>query len=193
MGWGLRLWSKTTNSTKRGRRRGFRNNWRTGNKAPRTERQWRDPEMPQAPVAGTIISVTDGDEVRADVEGFGITEVRFAYVDAPEYDQAGGAEAKDALKALVNRPGTKAKFAVKKRDKYGRLIATVFTAGVVLEEVLLEQGHAWAMKKYLPPVLKERYAKLENEARRDKRGLWGTGRKTDPTVGMAPARDNAKR
>jgi len=59
------------------------------------------------------------------------------------------------------------------RGKYGRLLAYVYLAGTgqMLNELLLETGHAYADRRFEHPR-KERFERLERQARRQKRGLW---------------------
>jgi micrococcal nuclease len=54
-------------------------------------------------------------------------------------------------------------------DRYGRTIGMVTIDGVNVNEALLEAGLAWHYKTY---DKNPDWAKLENQAKRDKRGLW---------------------
>ena len=77
----------------------------------------------------------------ADVAGVGRVNVRLAYVDAPEYDQPWGPESKKALARLVR--GGEVRFRLLYRDQYARVVAVVSTPGMVVNDALVRQGHAW--------------------------------------------------
>ena len=106
------------------------------------------------------------------VVGVGRVNVRLAYVDAPEHDQPWGPESKKALAQLVR--GGEVRFRLLYRDRYARAVAVVSSAGMVVNDQLVRQGHAWVYSRYVPKPLRARYGALEREARGANRGLWGT-------------------
>ena len=120
-----------------------------------------------------MVRITDGDGVLADVVSVGRVNVRLAYVDAPEHDQPWGPESKKVLALLVR--GGELRFRLLYRDRYARSVALVWTAGTVVNEELVRQGHARVYSRNVPKQLGGRYGALEHEARGAKRGLWGTG------------------
>ena len=85
-------------------------------------------------IGGNVTKVIDGDTFEMDVtrrggnnqNEYGDHEtVRMANTDAPELDQPGGEEAKEALEiALVNAD---VECEVQARDEYGRVVADVKT------------------------------------------------------------------
>ena len=114
----------------------------------------------------------------ADVAGFGRLNIRLAYVDAPEYDQPWGTEAKKALVRLARQREVQCRLLA--RDRYARVIAVVSTGDIVLNEEVVRRGHAWTFPRYVPTHLRERYDTLEREARQAGAGLWGTDARPVP-------------
>ena len=150
-----------------------------------------------------IVEVSDGDGLRVETGRGKTIEVRLADIDAPEYDQPGGREAKTALRKLVREGGRRATVTAQQRpDRYGRMIATVTNAKGCLNERLVEQGHAWVEPRYARGKIERTYSALERAARRTGRGLWSgdedpvppwTWRKRGTTqAGRAAPREEAR-
>ena len=120
--------------------------------------------------------VTDGDGVR--VQG---REVRFAALDAPEWDQRAQhgdgywfAHGKRVKSALITKIGGKrVKVRIETWDKYGRAVGTVTCQGRDVGEWLVREGHAIA-------AYGDRYKAVEREARQARRGMWAHKRNVDP-------------
>ena len=120
--------------------------------------------------------VTDGDGIR-----IGGEEIRFAGLDAPEWDQPAkdqngnwfnhGRYVKNALIRKIG--GQHVVVTIKRRDKYGRGIGTVFHKGLDVGEWLVKEGHAKALYG-------NQYKGAEREARRAKRGMWSHALNHDP-------------
>lgn len=96
----------------------------------------------------TVLSVHDGDTIRADADlGMSIwyrnQSYRLAGLNARELAMPGGPEAGDNLAAIL-RPGTTVTLTSVKPDKYGGRYDAVITLedGTVLNDWLIEQG--WA-------------------------------------------------
>lgn len=120
-----------------------------------------------------LISVTDGDTLRASVDGKTV-KVRLYGVDTPEYDQPHGAAATRALQELVRNKDIAIK--ERDRDRYGRLVAIVYADGESVNLQMVESGHAWWYRDYATFNASLAYA--EFSARRNERGLW---QNEDPT------------
>ena len=120
--------------------------------------------------------VTDGDGIR--VAGY---EVRFAGLDAPEWDQKAKHRdghwfnhGKRVKNALVQKIGGKhVRIAVEGEDKFGRLVGTVTCNGEDIGEWLVREGHAIA-------AYDDRYKHVEREARKARRGMWAHAHNFDP-------------
>ena len=113
--------------------------------------------------------------------------VRYLNIDTPESAhpnkpvQCFGKEAAMVNKDLVEGKEIWLKFDREKEDKYGRLLAFVFLPGKNPNDVkqsvnayLVEMGYARAYIIKPNDTFAEEFAKLEREARNNKRGLWGS-------------------
>ncbi len=123
-----------------------------------------------------VVQVKDGDSVvlRADKIEY---EARLGEIDAPEYDQAWGKSARQALKRLVRRKTVQA--TIQDIDAYGRLVVLLRlqeqvqsgsqAAYASVNHQLVAEGHAWVYRDHLrdPKLLQ-----LEAEARSQGLGLW---------------------
>lgn len=115
---------------------------------------------------GKVISVTDGDTIKVLVNKETVI-VRLEGIDAPESKQSFGNKSKEALARLVaDKIVTVKKTGV---DKYKRTLGIVMVKDVDANAKQVEDGWAWHFKKYND---EERLAKLEEAARKAKRGLW---------------------
>ena len=112
------------------------------------------------------------------MSGFGRLSIRLANVDAPEHDQTWGREAREALARLVR--GGRPEFRLLYRDQYARVISLVSVKGIVVNEQLVRDGHAWAYERYLPEWLRARYKDFERAAQDSGAGLWGAKAKPVP-------------
>ena len=71
----------------------------------------------------TVVRVTDGDTFIVLHDDGRRERVRFHRINAPELDEPGGPEARDALKARLL--GKRINLTVYARDKWGRMIAEI--------------------------------------------------------------------
>lgn len=115
--------------------------------------------------------VIDGDTVVIE----GGDRVRYIGMDTPEEGEPFYAEAKERNLALVGGKRVRLVFCdSERRDRYGRLLAWVYTdGGVFVNRTLVEEG--LARKFPVPPcglLMYKEFKKAEEEARAKKRGLW---------------------
>jgi endonuclease YncB( thermonuclease family) len=117
--------------------------------------------------AGRVVGVTDGDTLKVLHAGRAET-VRLQGVDAPEKRQAHGARARRFTADLsFDRTVT---VRTTGRDRNGRLLGeVVLPDGRSLNQELVRAGYAWWFRKYSRDG---RLARLEEEARAGRRGLW---------------------
>jgi len=125
---------------------------------------------------GKVVKVADGDTVTVLRQKRQI-KVRLHGVDTPEKAQAFGQRAKKFTLALVG--GKTVRVKVMATDRYGRTVGVVHVGAKCLNEALLRAGLAWHYKRYSKS---KRYAALEAEARRKKRGLWADKDPTPPWI-----------
>jgi micrococcal nuclease len=116
---------------------------------------------------GRVVGVTDGDTIKV-LHANQSETVRLLGVDAPEKRQAYGDRARRFTAELAfDRTVT---VHAAGRDRYGRLLGeVVLPNGRSLNQELVRAGYAWWFRKYSRDI---RLARLEEEARQDRRGLW---------------------
>ncbi|HET7657282.1 MAG TPA: thermonuclease family protein [Bacillales bacterium] len=126
-----------------------------------------------------VTHVTDGDTIDVKINGK-VETVRLLLIDTPETVhpnmpmQPFGPAAHRFTEHLLT--GKKVKLEVGKdpRDKYGRLLAYVYTEkGKMVNELLLKKGLA-RVAYVFPPDTKyvDRFRKIENSARAAELGIW---------------------
>ena len=117
--------------------------------------------------AGRVVGITDGDTIKILRARHGET-VRLEGVDAPEKRQAYGERARRFVADLVfDRTVT---VRTTGRDRNGRLLGEiVLPDGRSLNQELVRAGYAWWFRRYSRDG---RLARLEEEARTGRRGLW---------------------
>lgn len=130
---------------------------------------------------GMVKAVHDGDTVVLVGRGTGRVTVRLYGVDAPETrkpDYPGQPFGSQAKRVLMFKVLGKEVFAeVQDRDQYGRAVAVLQLAGRDINAEMVSEGMAWAYRQFLNGPYASRYIQLEEQARRQRRGLW---RDTNP-------------
>lgn len=116
---------------------------------------------------GKVVGVSDGDTIEVLRAGRAV-RVRLQGIDCPESRQAYGTRAKQFTAQLAF--GKTVAVQVHGTDQYGRILGEVILPdGRSLNRELLRGGYAWGYRRYSnDPVLQQ----LEEEARRERRGLW---------------------
>ena len=116
--------------------------------------------------------VHDGDTVTVTSEDGAATRVRLYGIDAPEYKQSYGREAKTALARLVRRKTLDVERV--DTDRYGRTVALLrLPDGTLVNETLVAEGAAWYYGEFCKredPC--QRMSALEQQARAERLGLW---------------------
>ena len=123
-----------------------------------------------------VKSVVDGDTI---VLSDG-RKVRFIGINTPEIGRKGKKSEplaqkarKRVLELLGEKPSVKLRVGVDKKDRYGRLLAHIFTAqGESVEAVLIREGLGFAV--VFPPnlLLQTCLARAQQEAKSAGRGVW---------------------
>lgn len=127
--------------------------------------------------SGKVIGVTDGDTIKVLNDQNEQIKIRLEAIDTPERKQPFGTAAKEALSEMLNDHVLVLETG---KDRYGRTLGFVEilpncigggpSSNAIANAELIRLGYAWHYKEYnKDPEL----AKLEDEARHAKRGLWG--------------------
>jgi endonuclease YncB( thermonuclease family) len=124
---------------------------------------------------GRVVGVTDGDTIKV-LHAHHSETVRLLGVDAPEKRQAYGDRARRFTAELAfDRTVT---VRTSGRDRNGRLLGeVVLPDGRSLSQEIVRAGYAWWFRKYSSDI---QLARLEEEARQDRRGLWADAAPTAP-------------
>lgn len=140
----------------------------------------------QEEVDAKVISVLDGDTVllMTTYSASGpplFYKLRLADIDAPEKGQAYGPQATQALAQLVLKQSVHVTTVA--TDSYGRAIGWIALKrdGRIENSVnteLVRRGYAWAKTRRRSPYLRE----AQQEAQRERRGLWASGHPVPPWV-----------
>jgi endonuclease YncB( thermonuclease family) len=121
-------------------------------------------------VRATVFSIGDGDTIRVRQGGKAVS-VRLACIDAPESAQDPyGQQARRYLQQRL-RPGQLVTLDVKTTDRYGRMVAEVFSA-ININLVMVEDGMAFAYRRYLGGCAAGEYLDAEFRASRRRYGVW---------------------
>ncbi|MFA5164374.1 MAG: thermonuclease family protein [Candidatus Omnitrophota bacterium] len=116
-----------------------------------------------------VTRVIDGDTIVVE-NG---EHVRYIGIDTPEKGRPYYNEAKRQNEKLVKGRRVRLEYDAGKRDRYGRTLAYVYAGDIFVNEELVRGGYALAYT--VPPNVKysERFVSLQQEAREQKKGIWG--------------------
>lgn len=148
-------------------------------------------EDPIRVLEGIVSKVSDGDTVQVqDALGTRV-KVRLYGIDAPETEkrnrktgrvsnqgQPFGVEAFQALKGKIG--GQRVTVEVRDIDRYRRAVSVVRLAKRDINQEMVREGFAWAYRQYLERPYASEYLQAEEEARRERRGLWRQGNPQPP-------------
>jgi endonuclease YncB( thermonuclease family) len=129
-----------------------------------------------------VLNVADGDTLSVFQSGKRV-RVRFACIDAPEIthgnkpEQPFGQLSKQYLESLVTEAGGTVQLRVTDSDRYGRLVAEVFTTyqgqQKFVNAEIIRAGLAYSYQQYFNSCPdKDAILAAESEAKQAKRGVW---------------------
>jgi len=129
---------------------------------------------------GTVTTVYDGDTLQVKLTTGEKEKIRLIGVDAPETNSE---DPGIRLKALLSKrfafkflyqKQVKIEYDWEKRDKYGRLLAYIWTEdGTFFNELIIQRGFAAAYTRFkFKPEYRERFLKTEEYAKTRGNGLW---------------------
>jgi micrococcal nuclease len=119
-----------------------------------------------AELQGKVTSITDGDTVKV-FDGIQEVKIRLSNIDAPESKQAFGTRSKQKLAEKVF--GKKVVVEYHKKDKYKRILGTIWLENRNINFEMVQEGYAWAYRRYLDDA---DFLEAEKIARDKKLGLW---------------------
>lgn len=149
---------------------------------PKTTRRPANVTATQQTLAGRVVRVADGDTVTVLDAGNAEHRIRLSGIDAPESHQAFGTQSKKSLSDLVF--GKDVTVLYDKTDQYGRLVGKIIVNGQDINLEQVKAGMAWHHKEYereQSPGDRELYARAEDEARAQHRGLWRDPNPVEPS------------
>lgn len=113
-------------------------------------------------------------------------KIRLAEIDAPEKEQAGGAESTQSLSGMVLKKRVRVN--VQAVDKYQRLVAHLEADGKSVNKEQVRRGMAWEYSNYHSD---KAYIALQAEAQQARRGLWAQPAPAPPWQWRKLHRDEA--
>lgn len=131
--------------------------------------------------SGRIVAIADGDTVTLLDRMKQQHKIRLSGIDAPERKQAFGNVSRQHLAGLVF--GKQVNADCPKTDRYGRWICMIEIDGVDANLAQVSAGMAWHYKAYMRDQRREDrelYAKSEDKAKREGRGLWADNNPLPP-------------
>jgi endonuclease YncB( thermonuclease family) len=114
-----------------------------------------------------VTGIKDGDTIEILTGARKSMTVRLHGIDAPEKSQPFSQKSKENLSKLIY--GKQVRLYTYGNDRYGRLIADVFIDTINVNYLQVAVGLAWHYKQYSDD---ETLAYLQEQARRQKLGLW---------------------
>ena len=117
-----------------------------------------------------VVSIGDGDTIGVQ-QGSRRLTIRLACIDAPEMAQRPyGPKAREYLRLRLPI-GRSVTLKIQTTDRYGRTVAEVFS-DINVNLALVEDGQAFAYRKYLAKCDAREYLRAEERARRSRFGVW---------------------
>ncbi len=134
----------------------------------------RAPEKAADDDLHTVLEVIDGDTLAIEDS----KKVRLLSIDAPERGSCYYQESREALRALIGENPVRLEKDISNVDKYGRLLryAIIPVEGgdnILVNEYLVREGFAVESGKSPDNRYERFFMSAEEEARENKRGLWG--------------------
>jgi endonuclease YncB( thermonuclease family) len=125
-------------------------------------------------ITGKIVKVIDGDTVTLLTFDNKQEKVRLDGIDAPEKGQDFAEKSRQYLSSLV--AGKTVRIQYKNKDRYGRILGTVFVGNMNVNEEMIRKGLAW---QYFYNK-DNHYRKLQEEAKAKKLNIWSGRSPVDP-------------
>ena len=131
---------------------------------------------PNNELTNKVVGISDGDTFTLLTSENDQIKIRLFGIDCPEKSQDFGEVAKQKLSELIYKKPVR--FITKDKDRYGRIVAIVYTAnGMCVNEEMIKSGLAWHYKIFDKNPY---WDVLEIAARKEKVGLWVDSNPTPP-------------
>ena len=154
--------------------RGIINSPRSGFAGALAAESRTSPTSTGTEVTGVVSRVSDGDTIWVtDAKGLR-HKIRMLDIDAPESSQKFGSESTARLKSLSG--GKSVRVTYSERDKYDRLLGTVWLGDEDINLRMVSEGMAWRYHY----SRNERYAAAQSAAKAKRIGLWADPKAQDP-------------
>ena len=127
-----------------------------------------------ATITGRVVSVHDGDTLTV-LEGTTQIKVRLAEIDAPELKQRYGRRA--TLAIVVRLLGRQVAIEPAGKDRYGRILGTVFLGPDSVNLWLVRNGWAWRYDRYSKSDI---LRAAQDDAKKERKGLWSDSSPVEP-------------
>ena len=115
---------------------------------------------------GKVVKVVDGDTF--DLMSDKKIRIRMFGIDSPERGQSFSVKAKEFTAGLI--AGKEITVTIINKDRYGRFVCDVYLDnGTSVNAEIVKAGYAWHFTRYSND---DELARLQEEARASKRGLW---------------------
>ncbi|AMC35501.1 thermonuclease family protein [Janthinobacterium sp. B9-8] len=125
-------------------------------------------------ISGLVIKVMDGDSLVIRDDKNQEHQLRLAFIDAPEYSQPFGSEARRHLDRWVYQKRVQVQ--VIDSDRYQRRVVVLHLKNTDINSEQIKAGFAWHYQHFAKgkqsTVDFEHYQSLEQQARQAKIGLW---------------------
>ncbi|WP_233573249.1 thermonuclease family protein [Leptotrichia sp. OH3620_COT-345] len=141
-----------------------------------------------------VLYVSDGDTVAVkrtenDKETGELIKVRLFGIDAPEINQDYGYESKQTLINFIRNKNVK--IYGKKKDRYGRVLGTVYYNNENINEKMVKTGNAWWYEKYDKKNV--RMKQYQEAAQKNKLGIFAKKNYISPWEFRKIKREKKKR
>jgi endonuclease YncB( thermonuclease family) len=127
-------------------------------------------------LSGTVEKVSDGDTLTVLTSNRTKIKVRLHGIDAPEapHGRLPGQPFGEASQRVLERKVLRQEVTLEivGVDRYRRLICLVRLGSRSMNEAMIQEGWAWAYRKYLKGPEALDFLALEQDARRRRAGLW---------------------
>lgn len=123
---------------------------------------------PRTVLTGVVTKVIDADTIDVELSS-GPIRIRLHGIDSPERGQPWEPESTAALKRRIL--GKEVDVEPFQQDRYDRLIGIIYLGDIDINAELVQQGHAWAYRRYMRKADAALCAD-EAQARLARRGLW---------------------